>query len=101
MIIVHTRYRPRRAPRTRQPPLALARVVTVTKPKPARFQPQPVAVIVRLRRPSRRLFPHLLIDHLTAEEIQARGDAADRLLREVLRRAAGQVPETGEGPPRY
>jgi hypothetical protein len=100
--IVSTDYRPKRA-RKRKTPVAIPmRIVTAKKPEPAgptigdarteRKRPaaQPAAIntgsrIVTARNPRARRFPD--VPDMTPEEHQRRGEAAEALFRELVRRA--------------
>jgi hypothetical protein len=100
--IVHTAYRYKRPPRKRKA-AALDVPAVVKAAKVQRFhdvtsapQPEPAAearesAIVTIRSRKGAMLAHLLED-MTPEELQRRGDAADALFREVVRRATGRTP---------
>jgi hypothetical protein len=107
--IVTTRYRPKRAARKkRKGPPIVSRIVTPAPLKPLKGpvirlreqapeqindngqeQPKRSAIITPQRK--RTLFGDTL--GLTPEEHRRRGDAADVLFREIVRRASGGEPE--------
>ena len=66
MAIVTTVYRPKRPPRKRKPQPAIAAPIVAHRAKPGRFGDAP---------------------DMTDEEHRRRGDAADALFRELVRRA--------------
>jgi hypothetical protein len=68
--IVTTVYRPKRPPRKRKPQPAIAQAIVTTRAKPGRFGDMP---------------------DMTAEGHQRRGDSADALFRELVRRATGEA----------
>ena len=98
--IVHSEYRPKRT-RKRKTPVAIPmRIVTVKPPKrhlggPVQRiggvqEPEPLPerprIVTASRKTSTRFGPAQDID---AEEHQRRGDAAEALFRELVRRATG------------
>jgi hypothetical protein len=110
--IVTYAHRYKRPPRKRQAAaLEVPAVVKVTskwttRPQPAPANPEPAApptptndpkpappptasAIVTIRRRKHAMLAHLLED-LTPEEVQRRGDAADALFRTIVRRATGK-----------
>ena len=94
--IVRTAYRYRRPPRKRQAvALEVPAVVKAADPADARKRARPTppestpAAIVTIRSREGAMLAHLLED-LTPEEHQRRGDAADALFREVVRRVTGK-----------
>jgi hypothetical protein len=106
MTIVRTAYRYKRPPRKRQAAAlegpAVVKVASQrTRPKPAPANPEPAnddrtpppapaaSAIVTIRRRKHVMLAHLLED-LTPEEVQRRGDAADALFRTIVRRATGK-----------
>ena len=101
--IVRTAYRYKRPPRKRKAAaLEVPAVVKAADPakagkraKPAPPESTPAAdtrksVIVAVRSRKGAMLAHLLED-LTPQELQRRGDAADALFREIVRRATGKV----------
>ena len=103
MTIVAYVHKPNRARKRKQLPAIPMRIVTARKPGPAAAPPigderkrpvaQPAAIsgsrIVTVpRKHSTRFGP---VQDLTAEEHQRRGDAAEALFREIVRRARGDA----------
>ena len=98
--IVTTHYRYKQPPRKRKA-VALDVPAVVKAAKVQRFhdvtsapQPEPAAearesAIVTIRSRKHAMLAHLLED-LTPEEHRRRGDAADALFREIVRRATGK-----------
>jgi hypothetical protein len=107
MTIVRTAYRYKRPPRRKKAvaldvPVVVKAASTRSRPKPAPAAPQPPAnddrtpppppaasAIVTIRSRKHARLAHLLAD-LTPEEVQRRGDAADALWRELVRRVAAK-----------
>ena len=99
--IVRTAYRYKRRPRKRKAAAldvpAVVRAAKVQGFHDVTSEPQPAvdeartSAIVTIRRHKHAMLAHLLED-LTPQELQRRGDAADALFREVVRRTAGRTP---------
>jgi hypothetical protein len=107
--IVHSTYRYKRPPKRKkavalevpavvkaaEPAKARKRVAAADQPLTMSGGSEPAAVadrkpaIVTIRSRKHAMLVHLLED-LTPEELQRRGDAADALFREVVRRATGK-----------
>jgi hypothetical protein len=101
MAIVTYHYRPKRAPRKKRPAIA-SRIVTPAKLKPVKGpvdrlgadtgnstpgkSGKPVIVEPK-RKPRSTMFGP--VPDVTEEELQRRGDGADALWRELVRRASG------------
>jgi hypothetical protein len=98
--IVTTHYRYKRPPRRKKAaalegPAVVKAASTRTRPKPAPANPEPAhddrtpapppaaSAIVTARRPGKR---YVRLPDMTEEEHRRRGDAADGLFREVVRR---------------
>jgi hypothetical protein len=92
--IVTTAYRYKRPPRKKKPVLLeVPVIVTKRTATPAKVAPPPAnddrkSAIVTARRPGARSSVDL--PDLTLEEHQRRGDAADAMFREIVRRATGK-----------
>ena len=100
MALVTTSYRPKRAPREKrkQPPIA-NRIVTPAKLKPLKG---PVIRLGRTTRPTTETRSAIVgpkrkqtsvfgsAPDMAAEEHQRRGDAADALFREIVRRVRNE-----------
>jgi hypothetical protein len=100
MTIVRTDYRRKRPPKRKKPVAIPMRIVTARKPKPAspvidkavierKRQAQPAAIatpriVTVARKTSSRFGP---VQEIDAEEHESRGDAAEALFREIVRRA--------------
>ena len=93
MTIVYNTYRPKRARKRKVSPAMPQRIVTTAKKRAKPIEPgEPEAApatprIVTARNPNRssRFGP---VPDLTADEHQRRGDAAEALFRELVRRAS-------------
>ena len=100
MTIVTAHYRYKRPPKRRKAvALEVPAIVARAKKKRLRISaldkpaPPPPAAIVTVRRRKHAMHAHLL-DGLTPEEVQRRGDAADALWRELVRREGRSHVET-------
>jgi hypothetical protein len=104
-VIVRTDYRQKRPPKRKIPVAIPMRIVSARQPRPAapvidvavtERKPAQAATItgpriVTARKPKGR-FPD--VPEMTAEEHQQRGNAAEALFREIVRRAARGVDAT-------
>ena len=95
MAIIHSSYRPKRARKRKVSPAIPQRIVTIATKRAIAVEPQPSETqasqepeksrIVTVRNPrSSRFGP---VPDMTADEHQRRGDAAEALFRELVRRA--------------
>ena len=82
-VIVHTDYRRKRPPKRKTPVVIPMRIVSAKKPGPAITGSRIVTA-----RPKRGRFGP--VPDLTDEEHQRRGDAAEALFREIVRRVKGE-----------
>ena len=102
MTIVRTDYRPKRARKRKQSPPISHRIVTAKQPRPAGqvidkavatpHRPAAQAAAITAPRivtaPPKRMTRFGPVQEIDAEEHQRRGDAAEALFRELVRRAA-------------
>jgi hypothetical protein len=98
--IVTTQYRYKRPPKKRKPPLTAPAIITVNNtrgerhkpnpPPPANDdeKPSPKQPAIVTTRPRRGRFGD--VPDLTPEEHRQRGDAAEALFRELVRKASGK-----------
>ena len=95
MAIIHSSYRPKRARKRKVSPAIPQRIVTIATKRAIAVEPQPSETqasrepkksrIVTVRNPrSSRFGP---VHDMTPDEHQRRGDAAEALFRELVRRA--------------
>jgi hypothetical protein len=96
MAIIHSSYRPKRARKRKVSPAIPQRIVTIATKRVTAAEPQPSETqasrepkksrIVTVRNPRSSGFGP--VPEMTPDEHQRRGDAAEALFRELVRRAA-------------